>query len=941
MSIQEVKVTNIDPDSDFRGKDLALEAEKTLGIPGLKIRSADVYFLEGIDEVDAGFLAETLLAEPVTQKYELNPGFEASDRVSRIGLKPGVMNPQIASIMEIARDRGIPLEAADTAVEYVLEGETDKNIDLIARRLRFNNIINRTLKEVPPTLVVVADQDDLMDHHTGFIGAFGNYLEGLAQEHGFGSVAEAAAVRDHFEKLRRNPTMAEVRVISAWWSEHCKHKTFNSELEVAGVPEKPLFTRIRETAQKYFGDDVLSAFEDNSGVVKFYEGKATNIKGETHNSPSAIEPFGGAGTGVGGNLRDIFNSGQGAEVIFAGDILCFARWDTPAEDIPDGTLPPDYMQRGVIAGIADYGNKFGAPTVNGSVHYAPEFGPKPTVMVIAAGLLEESKAKKGQPQVGDLAVVIGGRTGKDGIGGATFSSHIMHEGTAVADSQAVQIGNPIEEKRMADAIKELAKKGLIRAANDLGAAGFSSAFGEMGKNIGITLDLAKAPLKYEGLAPWEIMISESQERSAIALDPANLDEFMETCRRFNVEATVMGQFEDTHKFNVRYGDTIAVDLDFEFLENGLPRQVLKANWVQPELSDGVPDSPTDWVDTFKKVLSHGNVCSKQPIVRRYDHGVQGGVVLPPFSGVEFDGPNDGVVITPMLDKPYGLVIGHGLNPGLNRIHPYWGTVWAATEGMANYVAAGGDPETAVFNENFVSPSPTEQYLGSLNHQVNAIVDFMDAFQRPVISGKDSLSSTYHNYQTDEVIDIPPVVAMTVMGRIPDVAKTTSADFKKPFSTICLVGDFSPEMGGSVYYDTKGVVGKEVPKVDLRTLPETFKSVHKAIKSGQALAVHDISEGGVLTAVAEMCFGGDRGVDLHFPSMSRPEDILFNETAGCFIVEVDSPEQAWELFGENCYLLGNTTIGKEMRVNINNQHLFTASVDELKAAWKAPLEEVFN
>lgn len=942
-AIQEVIVTYQNAEDDVRGRGLSTEIARTLGISGMGVRTADIYYLQGIDRVGAHKLARGLLCEPVTQTFSLDGQFPGPENIIRVGYKPGAMNPATASIREAAADLGVKVSAVDTAVEYRFpEGTSREVIEAIERRLfLFNPIVQREITEKQDTLLVKAETGDPTDYHTGLLYTSDQYAQSIASEYGFGNVGEVLAVKDYFKDLGREPTVAELYVISAWWSEHCKHKTFNSGLEVDGEIKDPLFKRVKDASNRFM-EGVISAYKDNSGATEFYGGYAITIKGETHNSPSGIEPFGGAGTGVGGILRDITETGQGAEVIFVGDILCFGHWKTPSENVPRGTLHPNYLSRRVVDGIADYGNKFGAPTVNGSVHYHPDYGPKPTVMVIAAGLTNEDRARKVDPKAGDLAILVGGRTGMDGIGGATFSSHTMTDETATVHSQAVQIGNPIEEKRFADASKEITEKRLVRARNDLGAAGISSGFGELGKNVGITIDLSKVPTKYPGLTPAEILISESQERFALTVDPQNADAVMAVCRRYGVEATVIGHFDGSMKFNAFYGSEPVVELEYDFLESGLPQELRSAHWEKPVFEDK-EIVVSDWLGTLKKVLSHGNVCSKQPIVTRYDYGVQGSNALPPFGGKELDAPNDAAILTPVPGKPWGVVIAHGLNPILNRIDPYWGTVWACTESMANYVAAGGDPKTAVYNENFVSPTPTKQYLGSLDKQIDAIVDFINATKRPVISGKDSLSSTFKDRDSGEVIEVPPVVALTVMGKIPDVEKTASTDIKEIGSTLVLVGQLDPAMGGSTLYDIHGTVGNEVPKVNLLGLPRVFNAVYQAIKTGSVRTVHDVSEGGVIGAVVEMCFGGDCGVNLDVDLMgTRPERFWFNETAGAFVVEVKDSIEAKELFGDVPYtVLGQTQIGKQLKVEVGGKELFNAQIDELKEAWKTPLQEVYG
>lgn len=941
MAIHEVRVGNTE--KDVRGQEVAHEAQRTIGVPGLeKVKTTRVYRLEGVTEEGAKKLAETLLAEPIDQVYTLNqPLITDAPHVVEVAYKPGVMNPEAASIMKASQDLGVNLKAADSSTEYGFYGSVgQEEVNGVVNGLLVNKTVERVVTEKPETLIIAGEPGpvSIVPIRT----ASTEELTVLSKDKLFLDEQEMRTIQAYFAELDRDPTDCELEIIAARWSEHCGHKTFKAKVIVDGVEKPPLFTRISETARRYFGDQVISAFEDNSGVVRFYEGQAICGKVETHNSPSAIEPYGGAMTGSGGVFRDILGTGQGAKVIISTDMFCFAPPDLDPVKLPPGTLHPDYLQRRVVAGVRDYGNRMGIPTNNGSIHYHEDFRAKPTVIVGSYGIIPEDRAQKGQAEVNDLVVAVGGRTGRDGIHGATFSSGEMTDRTINVNSSAVQIGNAIEEKRMSDAIIEARDKDFIRAITDCGAAGFSSAVGEMGENTGVTVDIAKAPLKYPGLAPWEIWLSESQERMVTAVDPKKVEEFLAVCKKYNVEATMLGHFDGSNKLNVKFGDQTVADLDYDFLKNGLPQRVMKAHWEKKPLAEITPELPTDWADTLKKVMSHGNVASKEPIVRQYDHGVQGTNALPPFGGEKFDGPNDAVVLTPILGKPYGMVQSHGMNPILNRIDPYWGSVWATAEAMANYVAVGGDPDQAVLVNNYIWPFPDEESMGSLDRSVYAVVDCMHVLERPVISGKDSLSSTYRG-KDGQVIKIPPVLCMSAFGRIPDVNRTTTSDIKREGSNLYLVGKLDTSMGGSTYYDINGLVGNEVPKVDLTVLPRVLRGVYRAINGGDVLSCHDISEGGVIGAVAEMAFGGDCGVQLNLdPRMQRPDMFLFNETAGTFIVEVQDEETAKRLFGDLPHMaLGKTTQNKVINVKIGEGDLFAISTDELKQAWQEPLRRIFQ
>lgn len=955
MAIHEIRVFQTGDDPD--GRAVAGEAKRTLGLnEAAEVNTARVYRLQGVDSEEAEYLARQLLADPITEAYELDQGSDLTDpnRVE-VAYKPGVMDPAAASIKKAAEDLGVEPEAVSSSREYIFNGLASSEVCEVVSRLLVNRTVQHVVFESPQSLTFEGSVGPV--ELIPIAGVAPDQLAVIAKKHDLTlDAAKWEAIQGQFKKLGREPKDCELHLIDGRWSEHCVHETFNAKVIVGGQEKSPLFDRIKSASRQYFGDFVVSAFEDNSGVIRFYDGMALCGKVETHNSPSALEPYGGAMTGSGGVFRDIMGTGQGAKTIISTDMFCFASPDMDESLLPPGTLHPDYLQRRVVQGVRDYGNRMGIPTANGSIHYDNDFRAKPSVIVGAYGILPESRAQKGESRVGDLVVAIGGRTGRDGIHGATFSSIEMTDRTSNIHSSAVQIGNAIEEKRMFDALLEARDLDCIRAMTDCGAAGFSSAIGEMAENIGVTVDISLAPLKYEGLAPWEIWMSESQERMVAAISPGNIDVFMEICRKFNVEATVLGRFDGSHMLTVNYDDQNVVELDYDFLKNGLPQKTMLAKWERPkvdEIRPEVPETSEEWIRRLKAVLSHGNIASKEAVVRQYDHGVQGGNIVSPYGGVTQEGPNDALVIRPLLDKPYGVVQSHGMNPVLNRLDPYWGSVWAVTEAMTNYVAVGGNPDEVALINNYIWPSPDERAMGSLDMSVDAVVDMMHVLKAPVVSGKDSLSSTYKRRneagEVVEVIEIPPVLCMSAFGRIPDVEKTATSDIKKTGSQLYLVGQPSHGMGGSTYYEISGGSSGDIPKIDRGMLMPTFRAIFRGIQSNKIVACHDVSEGGVLTTVSEMCFGGDCGADITAPqrmlpySTNRPDEALFNETAGCFVVELAEGANPFQVFGNAPYtFLGTTTEGKTISVRDNYRRnlLFEVPTEDLKKAWQAPIGGIF-
>ena len=945
--IQTIRVTARDEKDDLSG--LSLRPDFAKYAAG-GVRTARIYRLEGVSLKDAKLLAVRLLSESINQDYSINTSpFARPSEVLEIAYKPGVMNHEVASIVKAAKDLGIVLSAADVSREYHFFDSHSPN--LIKNKIVELNLFNKTVEyivEKPPHTLRISGTPGPTQKVLIRKMSDENLMK-LSKNSLFLDLLEMQTIREFFQKLQRDPTDVELETIAQTWSEHCAHKTFKANLIVDGKKKKPLIKRIMQEALRH-DKNIVSAFVDNSGVMDFYDGQAICGKVETHNSPSAIEPYGGAMTGSGGVFRDVLGTGQGAKPISSTDMFCFAPPDLSEKDLPVGCLPPDYLLKRVVAGVRDYGNRIGIPTNNGSVHFHKDFRAKPTVIVGSYGILPKKLAQKGVPKTGDLVIAVGGRTGRDGIHGATFSSAAMTDQTISLNSSAVQIGNAIEEKRMLDALLMARDKGLIRMLQDCGAGGFSSAIGEMGEETGVHIQLNNALLKYVGLSPWEIWVSESQERMVAAVPKDRRSEFLKLCRTYNVEAAVLGHFDGSKKLNVYFGREKVCNLSMDFLHHGLPKRTLVANNPDSANSHRVNfvtpislQTEKDWLLILKKVLSHGNICSKEPIVRLYDHSVQGTNDMQAYSGIKLDGPNDAVVLRPFLDKPYGMIVSHGLNPVLNTIDPYLGSIWAGVEALANYVSVGGDYRQASLINNYIWPVPDEETLWSLDRSVDAVCDIMKTFKTPVISGKDSLSSTYRG-KNGMVIQIPPVLCISVFGRIPDTDKTVSSDFKKSGSVICLIGkpDFAA-MGGSVYYETQKIDSGAMPNIEISLLPKLFQTMHKAISQKKILASHDISEGGMLTGLFEMCVGADMGADIDLSVFGkiRSDSLLFNETAGCFLVEMDSMETAEKLFSDVPYVvLGTTKTDKTITVTQKKKKLFDADIDALKKVWKKPMERMF-
>lgn len=939
--IHEVRIASKTP-KDPKGQDLLAEIKRTLHIKSIKnIKTAKVYRLEGISEKDAKRFTQIVLFEPIDQQMSLNrPIFKGADRIVEVAYKPGVMNPEVGSLLKSANDLKIPLKFADASWEYAFFGNVKKSdLEKIIKRLLVNETVEHLVKVPPKTLKIDGKTPPVQKIAIRDISD--DQLMDISRDRLFLNLEEMRIIKNYFKKLGRDPTDCEIEVLAQTWSEHCVHKTFKAKLVVDGKEKPPLFERIKKTANLN-KKLIVSAFDDNSGVIDFYDGWAINGKVETHNSPSAIEPYGGAMTGSGGVFRDILGTGLGAKPIASTDIFCFAPPDLSEKELPPGCLPPDYLLRKVVYGVRDYGNRVGIPTNNGSVHFHKDFRAKPTVAVGSFGIIKKSKSQKGKPKIGDLILTIGGRTGRDGIHGATFSSGEMTSETIDVLGSAVQIGNAIEEKRIIDLVMALSAENLIRAVTDCGAGGYSSAIGEMAKSLGAEVYLDKVPLKYAGLAPWEIFVSESQERMVVAIDPKNLKKVTNLSRLYNVEMAVIGKFTGHGRLKVKFKKQTVCDLSMEFIHKGLPQRKMVGTSIKRKIKEKLPPKNIDLEKIWPKVMAHGNVCSKEPVIRMYDHTVQGKNALSPLGRQDYSGPNDGVVIKPILNKPYGMVISHGLNPALNNLDPYWGSVWAIAEAVSNFVAIGGDIGDAALIDNFIWPFPDSESLADLDKSVDACFDIAKMLGMPFVSGKDSLSSTYR-YPDSKVLKIPPVLLISVFGKIADIKKTQSSDFKKVGSTVVLVGNLDlKNLGGSAYFDVVNASGT-IPKIDIKNFKGVLQSVTGGIQSGKILACHDISEGGMAAALAEMCFGSGFGASTNLSIFkTRTDLVLFSETSGCFIAEVEDGKAARELFAKVPHvILGKTIAEPVISIDLNAKKVCEVSLSNLKSAWQKPMKEIFH
>ena len=765
---------------------------------------------------------------------------------------------------------------------------------------------------------------------------------------------EMKTIQSHFAALQRNPTDVELETIAQTWSEHCVHKTFKSLIRYTEHGKETelidgLFpTYIQRATEEIDKPWCVSVFSDNAGIIEFDEKYNLVFKVETHNHPSAIEPYGGAGTGIGGVIRDSLGTGLGAKPILNTDIFCFGLPNTPYDNLPKGTLHPKRVFKGVVAGVRDYGNRMGIPTANGAILFDTRYTANPLVFCGNVGIIPIDRCEK-SVQPGDLIVAVGGRTGRDGIHGATFSSAELDD-TSENLGSVVQIGNPIMEKKIVDALLQARDQNLYRSITDCGAGGFSSAVGEMGEETGAEVHLERVPLKYEGLAPWEIWLSEAQERMVIAVPPENLEELMQICEAEIVEATVLGNFTDTHRLQVFYQDSVVADLDMNFLHKGIPQHVKNATWQPPQHKEMQSrDSKTDnYNQDMLKLLASPNIVSKESVIRQYDHEVQGGIVIKPLVGVENDGPSDACVTTPIIGSEKAVIVANGINPKYSDVDPYLSAASAIDEALRNIIAVGGSIEKTALLDNFCWGNPDKpDRLGELVRAAKACYDIATAYGTPFISGKDSLYNEYRDTTTGEQRAIPSTLLISAICVMPDINKAITMDVKSPENLIYVVGNSYAELGGSHYFGIHGYIGNTAPAVRPSEGKHLFDKLSSAINNGCVRSCHDCSEGGIAVAAAEMAFSGGYGMTLNLKKVPTGEDIpfddflLFSESNSRFLVEVElQNKDAFEKHMSDVPIgcLGTVTDTNEFAIDgLTGKTVIDTTIENLKSAWQTPLD----
>ena len=735
---------------------------------------------------------------------------------------------------------------------------------------------------------------------------------------------ELKVIRKYFERENREATDVELYTFSQLWSEHCYHKTFKGSYKVENRFIKNLIKdTIFRVAEELKYDWLYCIFEDNAGIIDFEGNYAIAIKVETHNHPSAIEPFGGAATGIGGVIRDIL--GVFAEPIACLNVLCFGNLDYPYEKLPKGIKHPRFIFTYVTEGIAYYGNNFGIPNVCGAILFDEGYVGNPVVYCGCVGILNKKKYKRNVRE-GDLILVIGGRTGRDGIKGASFASQILTEESEEKYYTAVQIGDPIEEEKIKRAVLKIAEEELASGITDLGGGGLCVAVCEQAYRykLGAEVHLDKLKTKVENMLPWELWISESQERMLLAIPEKNLDRVLKILEDEDVEASIVGRFIKEKRIKVYYKNEIVANLDLEFLFKGIPKIYKEVKGYKKEFYEPDFDEKENYNEDLLEVISHPNVCSKEYIIRNYDHEVKAQTVIKPIGYNSV--PNDASVIKPLEDSYKGIVLSVGINL-YGKISTYWSAASAIDEAIRNNLAVGGRRIALLDNFTWGSPEK-EENLYDLIKACEACYEFAKIYGTPFISGKDSL------YNESPLGSVNPTLLITAVGIIPDIRKAVTADLKRIGSSIYILGFTRKELGGSIYYKIKGFVGNSVPKVYPEISLPIYERLPKAIDEGIILSCHDISDGGLAACLAEMTLS-NIGCEIYLEKIPRENDmkiyqILFSESNSRFIVEVKDEKRFEEIFNGCIYAkIGRTISDKVLKIYYKDKEVINLPIEEIR------------
>ncbi len=983
---------------DAEGNGLIAKAKTYFGIRLDAVRVVHVLTIDAdLTDVQLETIRTEVFTNPVTQFSAYTPLDLPFDLMIWVGFRPGVRDSAGSTAVEAIVDmlgedtaEGI---AAYTSKRYCIQGDGlgPEDADRIAGELLANDIIQQwqvysptswdpafgigiripkvILDHVPTVTTIPIDSDAVVQEvsdrrslalHTADIPEIRAYFQ------------DPAVVAEREAAGLSGPTDVEMEYVSQARSDHCNHNTFRGlfryrDLET-GETEiiDSLFKTFIEkptVALQAKKDWVVSVLWDNAGVGRFDDDHHYVITGETHNSPSNMEAYGGAITGIVGVYRDPLGTGLGARLIMGSYGYCVGHPDYDGDVKPH--LHPRRLLDGVIEGVRDGGNKSGIPTPYGQVWFDPGYMGKCLVFVTALGLMPKTvagaPAEEKTTSPGELVIMCGGRVGKDGIHGVTASSESFSENTPAGH---VQIGDPYTQKKMHDFLLEARDRGLIRFITDNGGGGLSSSVGESARfSNGCAIQLEKVPLKYDGMDQWEIWVSESQERMTVAVHPDDLDAFMALSHHHAVESTVIGEYTDSGKLHITWHGQSCAYVDMDFLTRGFPQWAFDAHWLSPDLrgmEEPVLGVPGDMNRLLVDMLARPNICSKEWIARQYDHEVQGGSVVKPLVGVDRDVPTDAAVIRPVLSSTRGLAFSQALIPNYSAIDAYHMTACTIDEALRRLVAVGVDPETVGGVDNFCWPNiqydpvknPDGRFKAAqLVRSCKALKDGCLAFGIPLLSGKDSMyvdGSLQGKYGESHKVSALPTLQFSATGIVENVDRCVTMDAKAAGDRVYMVGTTRNELGASEYYQHFGYVGRNVPAVQFEETAAACRCLFTAITKGLASSAHGIYRGGLAVHAAMVAMAGGLGLTIDLGVV--PTDgavstaaLLYSESPGRFIVTVPA-ENASEfeaaMSGVSIAAVGEVTERPHLTITGPGE---TAIVDlvvtDMKAAWKRPFGEL--
>jgi phosphoribosylformylglycinamidine synthase len=915
-----------------------------------------VFRLEGITQNQTKTLI-LLFCNPITESICTHSTLkDKNGPITEVGYQRAVTDPELPSILRGARSLGIKeLTWARIAHRYQFIGIDSSEAD---------HIVNRYLYNPQVQIIIKPGEEWNTLHPQGKSGPVEKIiLNGLTKKdlnklsqkrRLFLNADQMSTLQNIASEINRSLTDAELEMFAQTWSDHCFHTTWKS---------LGLLQALQKSTNIINHPLVLSSFEDNAGVMNFYDNWALTIKGETHNSPSAVSPYGGIMTKHGGVIRDTLGCGQGAKPIGGSTIMGLGDPNMSWDDIPDGALHPKTILLESIRGTADYNNPMGIPMMFPVYRFHNGYTGKCFALGHSIGIIHSKRCQKGKPLPGDIAILIGGPTGRDGLHGATVSSSLMTSKTSTIDAAHVQIGHPIEERKFMEAIPVLRDHDCIRAITDLGAAGLSSAAGEMASQTGIWINLAWVPLKTKGMLPWEIWISESQERMLLCIPKNKITKTLNLLQEYEVPAAIIGNFTATGRCQVifdktidfdfnnlkienKLSDEIVIDLDFKYLrkECPLPKINTEKSGLQPKSFKASPlQTKNEWISIIKKMVRHLNICDQSPAGAQFDSTVQGITVIGPYGGVEGRMPNDVWAAAPIRGKPFGVVVSNAYNPLYCDLDTQIMAKLMMIESITKLVTVGVNPNEIVLCDNFYTPHVTSEIAYKLKEMVLTCCNLSIELGTPFISGKDSSSGTFIT-KDGQRIDVPPTLCVLAMGRIPNVKKLIHKSWSKDGNHLFLLGPTSKHLGGSIYFDIFGHRGNQLPDPDISDIKNTWKTLQALQKDETIISASAISAGGILRRIFEMSLGSGLGCKIELSEIMRrlnldtPETGLFSEMIGAVLIEVSEKNISKMKKNVSAIPIGRIIQEFSIQLDLKTQS-FCFPMSELIEEWEKPFQEV--